>query len=537
MNRTHGVRPQATGTLASQLEGLAQALADGDGLLTKEEMARGQELGARAEDRFHLSPEHTTVGFFGATGSGKSSLFNRVAGSEIARAGVTRPTTFEVTAAVWQESGAADLLDWLQVDQVWVAGEEPALVLLDLPDFDSVAQENRVVADRLVGQVDVLVWVVDPQKYGDRVIHQDYIQPLSHHASTTIVVLNQVDLVDEGEREQILHSLKQVLAEDGLSEAKVLTASALTGEGIGPLRSQITAIAEQQQAVAQRLSADVRRWAEDALTAASGGTSAEVPPVPAPKPKAVKELTRAVQAAAGVEVVGNAVASSYKKRSRQVTGWPLVSWMGRFRADPMKRLGIEKAANTGAVTSLPPLSSVSVATLNTAVRNFGAQVAANAPEGWRHQVTQMSSSSTLTLEDQLDRAVGQADYNVRRPWWWGIGRVLQYVLLAVALVGFGWYLAAWVTAAFALPLVPIAKVEGWPVPGLLIVFGLLAGVLLAALFAAFGSAGAARRKRAATASMRERIDAVVEAQVVTPISEATTRMNRLLSALLQTKGS
>ena len=554
---------QEKSRLARQLEGLADALMVGPGLLTEAQMESGEHLGRQAEDRFHLSPEHTTVGFFGATGSGKSSLFNRVVGSEVAHAGVKRPTTFKVTAALWQEGGAGDLLDWLQVDEVFVAGEKPALVLLDLPDFDSVAKQNRAVADRLVGQVDVLVWVVDPQKYGDRVIHQDYIRPLAHHASTTIVVLNQVDLLDEGERDQILTSLRGLLAADGLPEVHVLAASAATGEGIDALRDEILAIAKRQHAAAHRLGADVEKWAEDVLRSVAGGDEAAVSgespsrtagtqvarrraagvqaaagiaPIPSPNPKSVKQLNQAVQAAAGVGVVGDAVASSYKKRAHQATGWPVVSWVGRFRSDPLRRLGIEKAAETGARTSLPPLTGVGKASLNTAIRNFGEEVAGGVPPGWKQEVVRAATRSSDSLAGNLDRAVGRADHKMSRPWWWAVGSAFQWLMLTVALVGAGWYLAAWVTAAFGLPLIPISKVEGWPVPGLLILFGLLAGLLLAVLFGGFGSVGAARRKRASTASLRAQVDAVTQEQVVEPVLEVTERMNRLREALLRAEG-
>ena len=562
-----GGATQEKSVLARQLEGLANALTAGPGLLTETQMASGERLGRQAEERFHLSPEHTTVGFFGATGSGKSSLFNRVVGSEVAHVGVKRPTTFKVTAALWQEGGASELLDWLQVDEVFIVGEEPALVLLDLPDFDSVARQNRAVADRLVGQVDVLVWVVDPQKYGDRVIHQDYIRPLAHHASTTLVVLHQVDLLDEGERGQILTSLRSLLDADGLPDVRVLAVSAATGEGVDALREEILSIAERQHAAAQRLGADVAKWAEDALAAAAGhststlvegpdrsaggrtlggcapGTRAlveradvSVPPIPGPDPKSVKQLNQAVQSAAGVGLVGDAVASSYKKRSHQATGWPIVSWVGRFRSDPLRRLGIEKAAETGARTSLPPLTGVGKASLNTAVRNFGEEVAKGAPPGWRHEVMRAATQSSEGLAGNLDRAVGRANHSMSRPWWWAVGSVLQWLMLTVALAGAGWYLAAWVTAAFGLPLVPISKVVGWPVPGLLILFGLLAGVLLAVLFGGFGSLGAARRKRAATASLRTQVDAVTEQQVVAPVLEAVERVNRLRQGLLEAEG-
>ena len=60
----------------------------------------------------------------------------------------------------------------------WTATTRPALrglVLLDLPDFDSVEARHRLEVDRLLRLVDLVVWVLDPQKYADRVVHQQYL--------------------------------------------------------------------------------------------------------------------------------------------------------------------------------------------------------------------------------------------------------------------------------------------------------------------------------------------------------------------------
>ena len=72
------------------------------------------------------------------------------------------------------------LLDWLEVPRRHRHAPEPALdglVLLDLPDHDSVKLEHRLEVDRLVGLVDVLVWVLDPEKYADAAVHDRYLAP------------------------------------------------------------------------------------------------------------------------------------------------------------------------------------------------------------------------------------------------------------------------------------------------------------------------------------------------------------------------
>ena len=59
------------------------------------------------------------------------------------------------------------------------ADDGTGLILLDLPDFDSTRAANREIVQRMVGLVDVLVWVLDPQKYADAAVHNDFLAPLA----------------------------------------------------------------------------------------------------------------------------------------------------------------------------------------------------------------------------------------------------------------------------------------------------------------------------------------------------------------------
>ena len=53
------------------------------------------------------------------------------------------------------------------------------VVLLDLPDHDSTEVSHHLEVDRLVQLADLLVWVLDPQKYADAAIHDRYLAPLA----------------------------------------------------------------------------------------------------------------------------------------------------------------------------------------------------------------------------------------------------------------------------------------------------------------------------------------------------------------------
>src|SRR5579859_5613175 len=136
----------------------------------------------RAGERLRLSASHTVVALAGGTGSGKSTLFNALSGATFSQPGVTRPTTRHVHACVWGMQGAGPLLDWLGVQRrhrfarasALDSGEAglTGLLLLDLPDHDSVVTASMAAVDRLTKLADMLVFVLDPQKYADASVHR-----------------------------------------------------------------------------------------------------------------------------------------------------------------------------------------------------------------------------------------------------------------------------------------------------------------------------------------------------------------------------
>ena len=230
-------------------------------------LAEAEVLLERAGERLRLSAAHTVVTLAGGTGSGKSSLFNALAGATFSPPAVTRPATRFAHACAWGMQGAGPLLDWLGIERRYRyarasaldAGEAglSGLLLLDLPDHDSVAAGAAAAVDRLVSQADLMVWVVDPQKYADAAVHNRFLAPLARHATVTAVALNQCDLLTPQQAKDCEEDLRRLLHSEGYSEAHVLLVSAATGAGLEDLRQLLAEAVSARRTATDRIAADI----------------------------------------------------------------------------------------------------------------------------------------------------------------------------------------------------------------------------------------------------------------------------------------
>jgi len=186
------------------------------------------------------------VAFMGGTGVGKSSLLNRLAGKAVARAGVERPTSREVTLFHHHSVAIKHLPEQLPLAQIKTAEHDNEsrkhVVWIDMPDFDSTEQSNKHQVLEWLPHIDVLIYVVSPERYRDEKAWRLLLMEGGKHA--WLFVLNQWD---RGQTEQY-EDFKQQLHKAGFAEPiifKTVCAEGLQADEFAALESTISALATE----------------------------------------------------------------------------------------------------------------------------------------------------------------------------------------------------------------------------------------------------------------------------------------------------
>jgi len=534
--------------LGARIEGLVQAADAAEGRLDETLVSETSAVAERALGRVRLSADHTVVAIAGATGSGKSSTFNALSGLELAAVGVRRPTTSWASACVWGADGAVELLEWLGIpprhqvtrDSMLDAGREDrelaGTVLLDLPDHDSTEVAHHLEVDRLVDLADLLVWVLDPQKYADAAIHDRYLAPLKSHQDVMLVVLNHIDSVPEAQREGMVADVRRLLDADGLTRVPVLPISARRGIGVDELRRTIAARVADKRSTRARAETDVRAAAQRLQEASGSARSRRL------SETRVRALDEALADAAGVPTVVRAVEESTRTRAGRATGWPVVSWLSRLRPDPLKRLHLDLGADgkqlTGrSRTSIPAATPVQRARVDTEVRALADEMSSGLTRPWTDSIRRASVSRLDDLTDRLDAGIGGTDLGVAKlPLWAGAVRLLQWVLILAALGGALWLglLAVLGYLRVGEPTTP--NLGGLPLPTVLLLGGVALGVLLALVCRFLVAATARRRAASADRRLREAIHEVSADLVVGPIEAELDAYERVRDGVKRALG-
>jgi GTP-binding protein EngB required for normal cell division len=567
------LRRARTVSLDDRIAALAEAADLAEGRLDPVAVGQARAVVSRAGARRSLSVDHTVVALAGATGSGKSSLFNALSDTSLAGVGVTRPTTSTAQAAMWDPEGAGPLLDWLEIPRRHavdaVDGTLSGLILLDLPDHDSIESAHRLEVDRLVAVVDLLVWVLDPQKYADAAVHERYLRRLSRHRDVMVVVLNQTDRLTPSAAGRCLGDLRRLLDEDGLPGVPIIGTSVPKGTGISDLRSTLAERVADRRTWATRLAADATT-AADLLAIASSGSLAERADSGSPGGDAVvggleksaraaeaalsdklaRPLTAALVEGAGVPLVVEAVAKAHRHRSIAATGWPVTRWLRRFRPDPLRRLQVALGASgsglagsdggvaaSGRRTSIPRATAVQRSRMDTAIRDVGSAASEGLPEPWAVAVRQAARSLADDLADGLDRAVSVTSVGAgRRPRWWRVVGLLQWLVFAVMMAGILWLSGLFAMDYLRLPEVPTPTLGNVPWPTVLLAGGVLAGLIIALLSRVAAALGAGRRARKARRALWASVDTVGRELVLDPVRDELSRVRRFAGLLTTARG-
>lgn len=549
MGRARGRVVSAT-ELAGRSTALSLALVSGGDELDEQAKVEARRVIDRVSERLGIAGDHTVVALAGATGSGKSSLFNALVGQDVAVIGARRPTTSRPTAAVWGDTDATELLDWLDVRQRHLVETGPAaaqgssapgkdhagtldgLVLLDLPDFDSRALDHRREAERVLELVDVFVWVTDPQKYADARLHDEFVSLMARHDAVTLTVLNQTDRLGVEATKTLSKDLERLLGADGLHGVSVLATSAVSGTGLPELRQRLANAVAGSTAARTRLDGDV--------VAAARRLRGDVADREADVSRLGRdELDEALARAAGVPIVLDAVARDYRREAFAHTGWLFGRWTKGFSADPLRRLRLDRTGGRPPIpvdiagsdvravlgrSSIPAPTASTVSAVDLATRRFVQDASEGLPLRWALAVESAVNRGEGPLADALDQAVVATPLRARRPVWWLVVNVLQWALGILAMLGVVWYLLVWGLGLLRVPAPEVPLVLGvLPVPLLLVIGSILVGLALGLMSRWWAKVGARHRRRVIAKRLDDAIGQVAEDRVLVPIDEVLHR--------------
>jgi hypothetical protein len=507
---------------------------------------RADEVAGRARQRLGFPGGAFVLALAGGTGSGKSSLLNALAGEKVSRTGAVRPVTSEPVAWVpaAQAGELRGLLAWLGAARVVTHDDRrmPGLCLLDLPDYDSVEVAHRAVVDEVLPKVDALCWVLDPEKYNDRILHEDYLRPLAHQAGRAVFVLNRADTLGPPEVVgAVVADVRASLEADGITGRPVFAVAAAPADGdhreLDRLREWLAERMEAKAVVTGRLAAECLD-AGEALARQAGveGAKAAALVATGTRGAARDRAVAAARAAVDVDGVRSACVRRVRAEAKAVGGGPLgrvIGWAVRRRqgggADPDR--------------SVDPVAyaqgwrrRATLARAVNPVRELARQAAAAAPPALRPAVMRRAGPERLeqrlssAVDDGVNGAVAGLTAPPRSLLWPLIG-FLQVVCLAAVLVGVLWLATLYFAGQAGADLPGLPAIQGVPLPVVLVGGGAILGIVLSRVLDLNAVMVGQRWARRLTKALDRRVEAEVDEVTRDPMAELESTRTRLGAAL------
>ncbi len=490
-------------------------------------------------------PDAYVVALVGGTGVGKSTILNALGGEVVSPASARRPTTSAPVA--WVAEKAADvvrpLLTRLAIGEPRTHQEEDLdrVVILDLPDIDSLEAGHRAVVEELLPRIDVVAWVTDPEKYADAVLHDDFLRDWMPRLDRQIVVLNKSDRLDRDALAAVERDIARILPRDRNRDRAtrlppVIPTSALSGKaGIADLRRWLADAAEAKSVIVGRLSAGARAALAELATAA-GVTSQDASPLvsESAQRRAIEGATDEVLRVVDLPGAEQQAIGATRARARRGGTGPIglvtsgvYRFSGRQRkaADPAEYLrgwrgrgGLTRAAELVRRTIVDALPSV--------------------PPPLRARYAAASEGRDLErrLEAALDRVIArhsdlQAPTSRFRPVIGLLQTANTLLLIFAAAWAVLWVIARPEVASYDIPVLgPI------PAPMALLFVGLAAGYILARLLSLHAGWLGRRWARGITGEIRRVVGDLVAGEAFAPLARVEAARERLGAAWRRVSG-
>jgi hypothetical protein len=427
----------------------------------------------------------------------------------------------------WVPAGGRDdfsgLLAWLGVDAVREHhdGSLPSIAILDLPDLDSVAREHRARVEELLPRVDAVVWVTDPEKYRDAVLHDDFLHQWLPRLDRQLVVLNKADRLGadaETVRRDLLRSLAGHLPPGSAVSLEVVAASAGSGE-IEPVRGWLGGVVDAKRVVVGRLAASIRAALDDLTARAALDTTRDPTPMleTRERERAIDTATTEVLRLVDLPGAERQAVAATRAAARPAGAGPL----GRITAFFYPGLHLTRWSERG---SLAPAVDVLRSAVDIPVRT--------APRDLRAGLA--STGDPTRLGARLRGAV-DATIAARLPMepptsrvWPALGVLQTIATVAIAIA------AAWIVLLFLVrPPVDTVELPAFgdvPIPFAMLLGGILGGFIIARILGAHAGWLGRRWARSLKADVRTAVSAALRDEAFSAVDRVDVARRALWEA-------